>query len=259
MLTRQTIISIALLFALTAGIAHATDQTGWATNPNWQMLGSSWGVDDGVSWATLDGYGNPGTYGNEAVKVGDTVRFKFDMHKTLYGTHSFDALRAWIDLDGNGYSSADLNPGPGSDMIIQDQLDFNPGFYWYGTLYSSYSDTQSAYGWDPYKQQMGSLYYANVDVSFFTDVTFTETGYFELLARVMCSGDLGGDNPFGTDPDNWDHLAPWANIDTGPYAFGQGEVEKYTVHVVPLPAALLLFGSGLFSFGFFRRRSRATV
>jgi hypothetical protein len=205
--------------------AQEASQVGWAQDPRWQMLGDSWGDSDGVSWTMLDAYGNPGAYGHDVVDIGATVRFKFDMHKTLYGIHEFDALRAWIDWDHDGFSSADI----ASDMIIQDQLTFNP--------FHVYSDDPYAWGWG------GSLYYADVDHSFYTDVTFTEDGYFDLWARVTCSADLAGD---------WDRLTPWAN---GLY---QGEIEKYTVRVVPLPPALLLLVSGLMSLGIFQRKTKST-
>ncbi len=204
--------------------AQEASQIGWAEDPRWQMLGDSWGDADGVSWAVLDNDGNPGVFGNETIHVGDQVVFKFDMYKTLYGTHDFDALRAWIDWDQDGFSWADI----ASDMILQDQLSFNSSHL--------YSDDPYAWGW------MGSLYYANLAQSFLSPViSFTETGDFDLLARVLCSDDLAGD---------WNNLTPWAN---GMY---QGEVEIYTIHVVPLPSALLLFGGGVISLGFFRRKAK---
>lgn len=261
MLINRAIITTACLFLMLVNTAHAgwvppawhygqtidrpaqeASQVGWAQDPRWQMLGDSWGTSDGVSWTMLDASKNPvGAYGHDVVNVGTSVRFKFDIHKTLYGIHTFDALRAWIDWDHDGFSATDM----ASDQIIQDQLLFNPN--------NRYSDNPRAllgphgtfvpppgYGPGPFP----SAYYADLDHSFYVDVTFTETGYFDLWARVTCSTDLAG---------NWDNLTPWPN---GLY---QGEIEKYTVRVVPLPPALLLLGSGLMSLGVFRRRSGTTA
>ncbi len=213
------------------------NQVGWATDPRWQMLGNSWGVADGVSWTVLDASNNPGTYGHDVINVGDTVRFKFVMHKTLWGTHRFDAIRAWIDWDGNGFDIT-------ADEIIRDTYEFNPNY--------AYSDDPYAWFWDGSKPV--SLYYANEDKEFTTDVTFTEAGYFDLIARVICSRDLGAEDYPGA-PTDWNRLTPWPNLGLGDW--GQGEFEKYTVRVVPIPPALLLFGSGLMFTGFFRRRHKS--
>ncbi len=221
------------------------NQSGWAKDPRWQMLGGSWGAADGVSWTVL---GSGAGFGHEAVKVGDQVVFKFDVHKTLYGTHALDALRAWIDWGQDGFSAADV----ASDMIIEDSWLFNPGTP--GTPDSGiYSDDPR--DWALIGGIPKSLYYANLDKSFLSaPIIFSEAGDFDLLARVTCSRDLGADRSPDL-PDNFDLLTPWAN------GLTQGEMELYTVHVneVPLPAAVFLFGSGLFSLGFFRRRSKSNV
>jgi hypothetical protein len=218
--------------------AQEASQSGWANDPRWQMLGDSWGVANGVTWTMLDGSGNPGTFGNDVVRVGAEVVFKFVMHKTLWGTHSLDGLRAWVDWDQDGFSA--------SDLLIEDQYLFNPAHPLNPNKPAfGYSDDPRA--WDSTGNR--SLYYADVDVTFFsTPVIFTETGVFDLLARVTCSRDLGAWRAPDTNVD-FDKLTPWPN------GLSQGEVERYSVKVVPLPASLLLLGSGLFSIGFFRRRS----
>ena len=257
MFTKSTILSLLAVCPLVVSTAHAdwipptwnfgqtihrptqeVSQIGWAKDPRWQMLGESWGVANGVTWTSIDEFGNLGAFGNEDVEVGAQVVFKFDMHKTLYGTHTFDALRAWIDWDQDGFSWADI----ASDLIIEDQYVFNP--------HNQYSDNSYAKAWNG-----DSLYYADADVSFYSDeVTFSEAGDYELLARVLCSRDLGGGTSPGI-PANWNNLTPWAN---GMY---QGEMEAYTLHVtpVPVPASLLLLGSGLFTTGFFRRKLKSNA
>ncbi len=212
-----------------------TSQLGWADDPRWQMLGQSWGAADGVTWAVLDEHGNPGTFGNEDIKAGSQVVFQFDMHKTLYGTHTFDALRAWIDWGNDGFSISD-------DLVVQNEWDFN--------LHGYYSDDPSA------EWHGNSLYYADKDKSFFSNpITFNDIGDFDLLARVTCSRDLGGGGYPGV-PNNWDKLTPTADGQ-----LSQGEAELYVLHVVPVPvpSALLLLGTGLIGVRGIRRRFGRSV
>ncbi len=264
MLSGRLIITTVSLWTMFMGAAHAAwtppdswsygdgaidapnivplSQQDYATDPSWQMLGNSWGAADGVSWATSD---NPGVFGHEVVRVGSTVTFKFDMYKTLYGTHTFDAIRAWIDWDHDKTFSL------AGDLIYENKHDINPLVSPFPTPHTvPYSNLPDATLFGPFGGP--SLYYDGQTYSFYKDVTFTETGYFDLLVRVTCSRDLGADN-WPSVPSNWDLLTPWAN------GLSQGEVEKWTIQVVPIPPAFLLFGSGLLSMGFFRKHFRSGV
>lgn len=61
----------------------------------WQRLGQSSLVDDGVLWRTND----LADYANEAVFVGDIVSFQFEFWTAGWGTHSFDQIAVWADID----------------------------------------------------------------------------------------------------------------------------------------------------------------
>lgn len=113
-----------LRMLLTAAVLAISGQT-WAsmslpehTNPLWQDIASIvWSTDGGTSW------------GNGELSVGQTVEFKYTMHKTNDGRHYADFIKSWIDLDGNGtfetsetllfgyhvvHSNPVVNDGPGT-------------------------------------------------------------------------------------------------------------------------------------------------
>lgn len=81
-------------FALMVSDAPSPYGSAWHNTAEWQMLGESEHVDDGVLWST-DGL----TWGNEAVFIGDTVTFQFEFWTAGYGNHTYDQLRAWADTD----------------------------------------------------------------------------------------------------------------------------------------------------------------
>jgi len=83
------------------------------SNPSWQRLGTVWDSeasqklvdtsDDGVSWSVDGG----STYGQDDILAGQTVSFKFDMYKELWGNHTYDHLKVWLDWDRDGFDSGD--------------------------------------------------------------------------------------------------------------------------------------------------------
>ncbi len=100
-----------LAFAVPTMVYEYADAPGYVgtshSTGNWQMLGQLWDAepspkvvdtsDDGVSWSTDGGL----TYGHGDVVQGQTVAFRFDVWRSLTGTHQYDQLKAWVDWDGD--------------------------------------------------------------------------------------------------------------------------------------------------------------
>lgn len=212
-----------------------SDAVGYKTvshaDASWQRLGIKWDAekllkknknkqqgnfedtsDDGVFWALKDvATGIWSDWGHETITAGQTVKFKVDMYKELWGRHTFDALKVWIDFNGD-HDFLDVN-----ENILSDQWNFTQD----GTKGYKYGDC-----------------YANISKSFYTnDIVFSRTmvGDYWLRARVVCSADLKS---------NMANLKP----DTEHYY--QGEVEDWKLTVVPPapvpePATMILLGTGL--------------
>jgi len=208
------------------GYGNASNQ-----NPSWQRLGTAWDAeagplandlsDDGVSWSIDGGL----TYGHDYIDVGTSVIFKFEMYKELWGTHDYDALKAWIDTDMDNTFEA-------SELVISDQWNFaseNPSMY-------SYSDNPLAVD-----EWGNSLYYADSTTTFYTTVTFNNPGDYWMRARVVCDDDLG--------------VGGMANLT--PYGgFFQGETEDWNINVVPEPGIITMLFASLFSLAAFGRRKK---
>lgn len=68
------------------------------TTGQWQYLGDTEQIDDGVWWSI-----NGGEWGNDnLVAVGDTIQFRFDMWSAGWGMHLYDQVKAWVDWDQDG-------------------------------------------------------------------------------------------------------------------------------------------------------------
>ncbi|HEX9023888.1 MAG TPA: GEVED domain-containing protein [Geobacteraceae bacterium] len=144
------------------GYGTATHSTG-----AWQRLGRLWDAeshqkavdtsDDGVFWSLDGGH----TWGHDTVKVGQSVRFRFDMYKELWGRHNFDYLKVWIDWD------QDKDFTDSGEMIYQAAWDFT---HEHGYRYGDYA--------------------AGISKSFYATITIPEyakLGDTWLRARVVCN------------------------------------------------------------------------
>jgi hypothetical protein len=148
----------------------------WNAHPEWQRLGTNWTAessaqpvdnsDDGVKWSI-----NGGAYGNEAVKQGDSVTFQFTMYKALWGNHTADYLKVWIDWDNN----KTFDP---ENVVLANTWNFT---------------TESSY-------RYGNVA-ANISKNFYYTTTITANpGDYWLRARVVCNADVSNIkdyNPYG--------------------------------------------------------------
>ncbi|MGA7828315.1 MAG: GEVED domain-containing protein [Geobacteraceae bacterium] len=172
--------ALMIVFALFAGYSSDalackydfSDAPGYGTashaDPSWQRLGTAWDAepgpkavdtsDDGVFWS-VDGGVN---WDNAEITAGQTVKFKFVMYKQKWGIHDFDAIKVWIDFNG------DKDFTDVGENILKDQWNFTsePGY-------------ASGDG------------FAGISKEFFTDVVMpTNLTEYWLRAQVVCSADI---------------------------------------------------------------------
>lgn len=230
------------------------NQKGLHSDPRWQMLGKQWGVNDGIAML-VDGQKIDLTNGVADINVGDEVTFEFNVHKTLWGVHTFDALKVW--LDDEVILADKWVFGETLDDLRQDKNHYT---------YSVYSDYENAYRgkfWGKENYYYGeiepcwldereSLYFADKDSTFSVTYTFDNAGEFDLLARVVCSSDLAEGHP-GLNSETYD-----PNVFKKDKKYTQGETEGIRIRVtnVPEPSMLILLGLSMFGVAFMRQKRK---
>lgn len=257
--------------------ADAASQGGLHNNPSWQMLGTDWGNNDGVTW-TINGVASTST----ELNAGDVIQFTFDMYKPLWGTHEYDAIRVWVNDETittyNKVGEADSTYYFGDEKYQDFKSDFKKYLEKTGNRGSltqkSYNDAYYDFvktGTSWYGHDVGTVepdnyawnnYVADVHEFFYSDaITVTED--FDLTARVLCSADIGQgliDKGLykGTAGeyagDNWSYFGKDVKVGNGEQ--GEREVYSFTVKKnVPEPATLSLLGISLLGLAFFRKKN----
>jgi len=185
---------------------------------------------------------------------------------------SGNALAVTVDFDSD-YTVINANPSLGlTGEIVSKGFLFDPLNYWETDTSFDASDAASFYSPNScppcvgpeftVTTESGSAFnLASVDVRFTDNVSFpglTVTGYYEgggTISKII------------TD-DAW-HLetfdSQWTNLSSVTFeAAGSGccgggsiDIDNFTATVVPVPAAVWLFGSALAGLGFLRRRVNA--
>jgi hypothetical protein len=216
------ILWVSSSYAIPVSYGTAThDTTSWqdlsdGTDP----YGVSWSVDSGLTW------------GRDELFVGESVSFRFNMHKNNVGTHYADHMKAWVDWGQDGAFDVADKVAYGEHIL---------------------ADNETLGTWNT--PDTTNITYISDEVH----LTTAHAGETWLRAQVTCSHSIvkaNGDS-WGAqwDPAYTDNYQTLFNP-TGHYYQGETEEWKLTVTEVPEPSTLALFGFGLAALLASRRKTK---
>lgn len=220
-------------FAIPASYGEATHDT-----KKWQELADPvMGSNYGITWSSDNGL----TWGRDELFVGQTVQFRFNMHKRNVGTHYADLLKAWVDWGQDGVFDAADQVAYGEHIISTKKGVVNPA-------------VESGLGTNRAPDTPNVTFFSNQFL-----LTAAHVGETWIRARVTCSHSIV--HALG---DAWD--AQWNNYyksnyedvynPTGHYYQGETEQWKLTVSSVSEPATFALLSLGFAGIVLNRRLKR---
>lgn len=236
-------LAIAATLLFSAASAHAIPLSYGQTShsqPHWQTLEDPTnGTSYGVSWS-IDG----GAFGNDtALTVGQSVQFRFNMHKRNVGTHYADLLGAWVDWGQDGKFNHAV------DQIVYHEHILAPQQGVVNTAYES-----SLGSWEKPDTP---------DITVFSNTFLLgdeHVGDLWLRAVVTCTHSVTKKKGYG-----WN--AQWSDQFKDNYQryykprgyYYQGETEEWKISVaqVPEPGTLALLGLGIAGLIVVRKNAKA--